>query len=139
MSDKKKLQLGMNPSTASHRLVKDILWKLIEATGQDACCKCKELMTRETFSIEHKVPWLDSKTPAELFFDLDNISFSHLRCNVEDRRITKKEYLCGSKGAYVYRGCRCSDCVKAITIVWAAERAAYDPAARREKYLRLGT
>lgn len=49
MSDKKKLQLGINPSTASGRLVKDILWKLIVQTQQDKCCKCNNTMTRDTF------------------------------------------------------------------------------------------
>ena len=86
MSDKKKLQLGMNPSTASGRLVKDVLWRLIQQTNQCTCCKCGEPMSRETFSIEHIVPWLDSEDPVGLYFDLENISFSHLRCNVADSR-----------------------------------------------------
>ena len=66
MSDKKKMQLGMNPSTASHRLVKDTLWRLIQATDQTACVKCGDSMTRETFSIEHLEPWLDSEDPQGL-------------------------------------------------------------------------
>lgn len=86
MSDKKKMQLGMNPSTASGRLVKDILWKLIVETGQDKCCKCGFPMHRDTYSIEHVVPWLDSEDPVGLYFDLENISFSHLRCNIGDTR-----------------------------------------------------
>lgn len=91
MSDKKTKQLGMNPSTASGRLVKDLLWNFIETTGQDACCKCGEPMSRETFSIEHVTPWLDSDNPVELYFDLENISYSHRLCNITDvRRPTKK-------------------------------------------------
>ena len=82
----------MNPSTAQHRLVKDILWKLIVQTNNHICCKCGKVMTRETFSIEHLIPWLDSDNPIELFFDLDNISFSHLSCNMKDsRRPNKRE------------------------------------------------
>ena len=92
MTDKKKMQLGMNPSTASHRLVKDVLWKLIKQTGQDTCCKCGEPMSRETFSIEHVIPWLDSEDPVGLYFDLDNISFSHLKCNIADGRKPNKIY-----------------------------------------------
>ena len=89
---KKHMQLGMNPSTAQHRLLKDILWSLIVKTNSHICCKCGEVMTRETFSIEHLVPWLDSEDPIKLFFDLDNISFSHLSCNVKDsRRPSKRE------------------------------------------------
>jgi hypothetical protein len=92
MSDKKKQQLGMNPSTAANRLVKDILWKLIQDSGKDLCCKCGANMSRETFSIEHVVPWLDSEDPVGLYFDLDNISFSHLKCNVADGRKPVKKY-----------------------------------------------
>lgn len=47
-------------------------------------------MTRETFSIEHLVPWLDSNNPIELYFDLDNISFSHLSCNIKAARRPEK-------------------------------------------------
>ncbi len=90
MQDKRSIQLGMNPSTASHRLIKDILWDLIVKTNQDTCCKCGCKMTRETFSIEHLVPWLDSNNPIELYFDLDNISFSHLSCNIKAARRPEK-------------------------------------------------
>lgn len=89
---KGKKQLGMNPSTASHRLVKDLLWKFIVYTGQHYCFCCNKGMSRETFSIEHKIPWLDSKNPKELFFDLGNIAFSHLSCNSAVARRPHKKY-----------------------------------------------
>lgn len=82
---KKQNQLGMNPSTASGRLVKDLLFHYVKDVP---CFRCGEPLTRDTFSIEHKVPWLDSDNPVELFFDLQNISFSHLRCNV---KVARKE------------------------------------------------
>lgn len=87
---KKQNQLGMNPSTASGRLVKDILWKFITESSRDKCCKCGELMERNTFSIEHIIPWLDSEDPLYLYFDLENIAFSHLTCNIKDTRRTRK-------------------------------------------------
>lgn len=80
----------MNPSTATGRLVKDILWSLIVKTNQHYCCKCNGEMNRSTFSIEHLTPWLDSNNPVELFFDLENISFSHLDCNISDARKVNK-------------------------------------------------
>ncbi|APD20252.1 HNH homing endonuclease [Acinetobacter phage AM24] len=83
---KKLKQLGMSPSTAQGRLVKDLLWDFVVRTGQDKCHHCGELMCRETFSIEHKTPWLDSDTPKETYFDLSNISFSHLSCNCRAAR-----------------------------------------------------
>jgi len=83
--DKKTAQLGMSPSTASGRLVKDILFDFVEKSGY-TCYHCGEQMTRETFSIEHKVPWLDSEDPVGLFFALDNIHYSHLSCNARAAR-----------------------------------------------------
>lgn len=80
-NEKKSQQLGMNYSTASGRLVKDILFSLVVQTGKNTCHQCLGEMSRENFSIEHKTPWLDSEDPLKLFFDLDNISFSHLKCN----------------------------------------------------------
>ncbi len=91
MSEKKKIQLGMNPSTASGRLVKDLLWDLIKKTDQYHCCKCGLEMSRDSFSIKHIIPWLDSDDPVKLFFDLENIYFSHHSCNVSDRRTNVKE------------------------------------------------
>ena len=128
----KQEQLGMNPSTASHRLVKDILWSLIEKTEQDNCHQCGEKMQRDNFSIEHKEPWLHSEKPAELYFDLDNISFSHLRCNVEARRPYRVP--CGTAGSYG-GGCRCASCTDAHKIV---RRQYYTKEKRREKYLKHG-
>lgn len=86
MSNKQE-QLGMNPSTAQARLLKDILFKFAKETP---CYHCKGMLTRETFSIEHKVPWLHSENPKELFFDLNNISFSHLSCNIAAGRKPEK-------------------------------------------------
>ena len=73
-------KLGMNPSTASHRLVKDILFNFVRNSGYK-CFRCGGNLTRDTFSIEHIESWLDSDNPKEKYFDLDNITFSHLSCN----------------------------------------------------------
>lgn len=112
MSIKKKEQLGMNPSTAQQRLVKDLLWDFVVKTGQGSCCKCGKPMSRETFSIEHVIPWLDTHDPVGLFFDIHNISYSHLSCNLSDARRFKSE--CGTTAKY-RAGCRCSDCKFANT------------------------
>jgi hypothetical protein len=133
MSDKKKEQLGMNPSTASGRLVKDILWNLIVQTKQDNCCKCNEQMTRETFSIEHVKPWLDSDDPIGLYFDLNNISFSHLSCNVADAR--KSEAVCGTYSRYNKHNCRCNLCREAASEYQAKY---YTKESRRDRYIRTG-
>lgn len=125
-------QLGMNYSTASNRLVKDLLFNFIVTTGQNICFQCGEPMERSNFSIEHKTPWLHSENPVELYFDLSNISYSHLRCNVESaRRSTPK---CGTTYKY-NQGCRCDFCRQAST---DARRKYYNPQVRREKYVNTG-
>jgi hypothetical protein len=89
---KKHAQLGMNHGTAQNRLVKDILYKLVVETGKDCCFQCGQKIAREQLSIEHKVPWLDSEDPVKLFFDLDNIAFSHHSCNIKAARRPHKKY-----------------------------------------------
>lgn len=91
-NEEKHRQLGMNASTASARLVKDTLYKLIVHSGQNQCHRCKEPMSRATFSLEHKTPWLHSDNPVDLFFDQDNITFSHLVCNIASARKPMKKY-----------------------------------------------
>jgi len=105
---KKQTQLGMNPSTASGRLVKDILFNFIEKSNIK-CFHCNIIMNRENFSIEHKIPWLDSKNPKELYFDLNNISFSHLKCNVAASRPSPPKHKHPSSRSY-QKGCRCDEC-----------------------------
>ena len=82
MSDKKREQLGMNPATAASQLRKMILFDFVKRLGLDKCYRCgTKIEKKENLSIEHKKAWLDSENPAGLFFDLNNIAFSHLRCN----------------------------------------------------------
>ena len=79
------------------------------------CFKCGETIeTPETLSIEHKIPWLDNSV--ELFWDMNNIAFSHLSCNVAGsyKPLKKSPILHGKKSVYK-RGCRCKLCVKANT------------------------
>ena len=91
-NEKKNAQLGMNHGTAQNRLVKDILFSFISEYGKNTCFHCGKTMERDNFSIEHKMPWLDSEDPVKLFFDLNNISFSHLSCNIGAARKVNKKY-----------------------------------------------
>ena len=116
MSNKKKAeQLGMPHGTAGNRLRKRILFALIREAELDTCCRCnKKIEDVSDLSIEHIVPWLDSKDPIGLFFDLDNIAFSHLRCNIGSARKPKAPH--GSARKYGLHGCRCSQCTEANTV-----------------------
>lgn len=126
---KKKLQLGMNPSTASHRLIKDILFRLLCEAGKDKCSRCSLSLTRNTFSIDHKTPWLDSADPVKLFFDLENISFSHMACNFRAGTgggSNKKYFTPEEERAARIRRNR------------ESSRRTYTPESRHQRYLRTG-
>jgi hypothetical protein len=72
--------LAMPHGTATNRLRKMILFNLVQRCNEDTCFKCgKKILTVEELSIEHKKPW--EGISVELFWDLNNIAFSHLRCN----------------------------------------------------------
>ncbi len=85
---KKEKQLGMRISMAAYHLTRQILFRLVQELHRDICFRCnKEIETLGEFSIEHKKPWLDVD-PA-LFWDLENIAFSHRKCNSGAARIVR--------------------------------------------------
>jgi len=86
MSNEKKNQtLGMSHGTACGRLRKSILFNLLVKHNENTCVRCGALITVvEDLSIEHLKPW--EGISAELFWDLNNIAFSHMRCNAPHRR-----------------------------------------------------
>lgn len=106
---KKHLLLEMNYGTATHQLKKLILFDLLKQTNKNICFQCnKEIENINDLSIEHKKPWLNSETPKELFWDLNNIGFSHLKCNIL-AAIKIKGLKHPSIESYK-RGCRCVEC-----------------------------
>jgi membrane-bound lytic murein transglycosylase B len=79
----KNLLLGMNHGTATHRLRKAIIFDFVQQAGRDTCYQCgKQISFIDELSIEHIQPWQKAANPKEAFFDLKNIAFSHLKCNV---------------------------------------------------------
>ena len=81
-SKKKKKMLGEPFGTANGKLRKSILFDLVVSTNQNVCYQCGEVIDSiDDFSVEHKTPWQNSGSPIQLFYDLDNIAFSHLKCN----------------------------------------------------------
>lgn len=124
----KEEQLGMNPSTARAKLHKALLWKYIEKSGEDHCCKCGEKMTLDDYSIEHVTPWLHDDNAVDLFFNLDNISFSHLKCNISSARRKRKYNTPEEALAAKYRKAR----------EWKVNNRVYSPEERRRRYLSHG-
>lgn len=95
----------MDKGTAMHRLKKIIMFKLAKKAGMDRCHRCKLLITDVAeFSVEHIEPWL--WRDVDLFWDIENIAFSHLSCNSAANSIPRG---CGSYSKYK-RGCRCEIC-----------------------------
>lgn len=78
---KRTEKLGRCFSSAYRQLTRDIMFDLIVRANQNICFRCGHQMDRDNYSIEHKDPWLNSDSPVEKFFDLSNISFSHIACN----------------------------------------------------------
>ena len=111
---KKTEQLGMPHGTASGQLRKAILFDLACKLGLNMCHRCgKEIKTKRELSIDHIKKWLDSDDPIGLFFDLGNISFSHLCCNAgaSSGKSPYVEIKHGTHNGYSYHGCRCERCV----------------------------
>lgn len=112
----KTQQLGMPIGTASNRLRKLIMFDLLKKLYLNVCYQCGEdIQTEDELSIEHITPWLHSENPTELFFDLHNISFSHLRCNIKAIRPHGEGSTTahGTRNRYMYHGCRCDECKEA--------------------------
>ena len=128
--DKRHLQLGMNPSSAAHCLRMDTLFRLVQETGH-VCFRCGGPLTRDTFSLEHKRPWLDSEDPKGLFFDQSNIAFSHKSCNYGAAKRPNKRF--PSEVA------RRKAAASRHNPLRDRSGPKHDAVARRDKYLRLGT
>lgn len=113
VENKKKEQLGMAQGTARNKLVKMIMFDMAKKLGLNFCYQCSaEIVNISNLTIEHKEPWLDSKNPKELYFDLNNIAFSHHSCNVGAARPKSIKH----PSWYAYKkGCRCKECTEINT------------------------
>ena len=140
MSDLKKKyaeQLGMDVGTAQNRLVKDVLFKLASDAGLNICHQCGGSITQPEFSIEHKEPWRNSENAYDLFFDLENIGFSHRACNYSAaRKIAPK---CNSDEERKQRKNELGRTrYKKYMANRSEEQKVQDKLKRRERYLRTG-
>jgi len=73
--------LGESYNQANRKLWKNVLFMLVKKSRMDRCHVCKrKIKDPYDLTLEHKIPWESSENP-ELFYDLDNIAFSHKKCN----------------------------------------------------------
>lgn len=122
MNEIKAKQLGMPIGTATAILRKSILFSLVKQLKLDICFQCNQKIENvNNFSIEHKIPWLHSQNPIELFFSLDNISFSHLHCNIKAARQTRT-LKHGTESMYTQKRCKCDICKQSMRNIWKLKR-----------------
>jgi hypothetical protein len=70
-------------------LVQNLLFDLAKKLNLTNCFKCGlEITSTKELSIEHKIPWFDNKI--DLFWDLNNLAFSHRKCNRSERKRKKR-------------------------------------------------
>jgi hypothetical protein len=108
----KDVTLGMPHGTAANRLRKILLFECLRRHNENVCVRCQETIgTVDELSIEHIKPW--ESVSAELFWDLNNVAFSHMVCNRPHRCGVRPnpnlEH--GTPGMWA-RGCRCEACKK---------------------------
>jgi hypothetical protein len=76
-------QLGISFDKARNILNRNILFDLVKKLKLDFCARCKhQIKIVDDLTIDHLKPWLDSTAPVKLFFSLNNIGFSHAKCNI---------------------------------------------------------
>lgn len=118
-SNKKKSEfLGLPYGTAIARLRKKILFHLVVKLKENFCFKCSEIIDDiKDLSIEHKLPW--EGRSVDLFWDIDNISFSHIRCNVPHFQGAVKLRKEAPEGM---AWCRAHKCFESIENFWKNEK-----------------
>lgn len=95
-NDVKRDTLGMSPSTATSRLRKVLLFNLLKKHEENLCFRCGlAILKEEDLSVDHIKPW--QGVSSELFWDLENIAFSHLKCNSAVTRWTDERRESASK------------------------------------------
>jgi len=114
-------RLGMNYATASYQLRQTIIYDLANRLGLLVCAQCNAAITDQAqFSIEHQEPWRKAEHPKAVFFNLNNIAFSHIDCNRQKStgsEVHRNKTECprghpyDMKNTYVYKGHRsCRTC-----------------------------
>lgn len=99
----------MTISSAVGKLRKSLLFHFVSKLGLNNCYRCGLIIESvDDFTMDHKINWLGEEKAKDLFFDVENIKFSHFACNAGATRIKGKH-----PSVYSYKnGCRCFECTK---------------------------
>lgn len=72
--------LGMPAGRAQYKLSRMVLFRQLQKHSENICSRCgQEIQSVNDLSIEHLKPW--EGRSGKLFWDLDNVAFSHKACN----------------------------------------------------------
>jgi len=120
-NEAKTAQLGVPFGTASGRLRKILLYDMAKRLNEDTCYRCKlKIINIDDFSIDHKINWLHSGRAVELFFNINNIVFSHVLCNnLAARKIGRPGQSPGNKRQPIPDG-----------MAWCGKEQGYKPVSR---------
>jgi hypothetical protein len=117
-------QLGMKILSARLKLMRMIIFDYARKDGTLKCFRCgKEILSYEDTTIDHIKDWRN--VDPVLFWDLENISYSHYSCNVKGNRKGKKHVLVKSRSK-TERKCK---------VCGTTENLQYDKLLCRDHYL----
>lgn len=80
--------LGGCYNTMNRRLFNNIIFDLASKLNLTTCHRCKnQIKCVDEMSLDHKINWCwaEDKDKSELFYDVNNIAFSHQTCNYSAR------------------------------------------------------
>jgi hypothetical protein len=79
--------------TACNKLRRMVMFHVLQRHKENVCFKCGKIILKlEDLTLEHKEAWQD--VGPELFWDLNNIAFSHRQCNLP-KGIVRREIVDG--------------------------------------------
>ena len=83
--------LGMPYGTAEKRLRKAMIYELARQCGKNKCRWCEsEISSPDDLAVVHLQDWSDD---ADLFWDLNNVAFSHVSCAAERGGIQQEDQM----------------------------------------------
>ena len=86
LKQKYEKQLGMTLGKARNVLYAKMLLHYAKESGNDFCSKCNQPIDLPSeVSLDHIIPWRNSEQATELYFDINNVSLAHKKCNKVDR------------------------------------------------------
>jgi len=85
----KKL-LGDETKAARFKLLRALAYEYMKMKFHGLCHNCHKFVEREDFSLEHIIPWMNSFDPKRFFYDVQNLTISHISCNAKRLNFIKK-------------------------------------------------